>query len=111
MDARVRRGHERSRRAEEPAPHRLQEGVAGATAERRDDQRAGCAVPAARALPRPLRAVCHAIIDSCRTMLPGKETAFVAAFFLLRFLNPALVTPDHYDLLARPLTLEERSVR
>ncbi|KAL6066378.1 PH domain-containing protein [Balamuthia mandrillaris] len=51
------------------------------------------------AIPREIRAIAGLIAEYARERAPEQEYALVGGFLLLRFINPALVSPESYGML------------
>eukprot|EP01087_Luapelamoeba_hula_P013626 TRINITY_DN3891_c0_g1_i2.p1 TRINITY_DN3891_c0_g1~~TRINITY_DN3891_c0_g1_i2.p1 ORF type:complete len:695 (-),score=114.95 TRINITY_DN3891_c0_g1_i2:86-2170(-) len=54
---------------------------------------------ATKAMPREIRAVAGFIAEYARKYCADKETSLTGGFLMLRFINPALVAPESYEML------------
>mmetsp|Transcript_408 Transcript_408/g.468 ORF Transcript_408/g.468 Transcript_408/m.468 type:complete len:702 (+) Transcript_408:44-2149(+) len=61
-------------------------------------------------VPRPLLKICQLMMDSTKEKFPSAKYLAIGGFFFLRYVCPAIVTPDGHKVINTKLSMEVRRV-
>ena len=54
--------------------------------------------------PRPIKEICHFLKGSIRNKFPGAEYTAIGGFMFLRFICPAIISPDQFSIVDQTIT-------